>query len=110
MAILTQRNWRIVGGVSLGACAVMAWFGVQTLALRHSPMLFLAYWGAFFILFMVVLYCVLLDLRYIRIQHAVGEREAFQDILGDEKFRAALRQAQEEAARENKAEHGRTQP
>lgn len=98
MAFLTQRKWRIVGGVSVGLCAVMAWFGVQTLALRNAPMLFLAYWGVFFILFIIVLYCVLLDLRYIRMQHALGEREAFQEILGDEKFRAALRQAQQEAS------------
>jgi len=105
--LVTQRNWRIVGGVCLGACALMAWFGVQTLAWRNSPTLFLGYWGAFFVLFMIVLYCVLLDFRYIRIQHTVGEREAFQDILGDEKFRAALRQAQEEMARQAASEKDR---
>ncbi|MBX7257392.1 MAG: hypothetical protein K1Y02_13595 [Candidatus Hydrogenedentes bacterium] len=110
MALLTQRTWRIVGGVCVGICAVMAWFGVQTLALRNSPTLFLAYWGVFFVLFVVVLYCVLLDLRYIRMQHALGERQAFQDILGDEKFRAALRQAQQEANQREVSEKNRNRP
>jgi hypothetical protein len=48
---------------------------------------------------MVTLVCALLDLRYIRMRHAMAEREVFRQTLGDEAFRRALRAAQDAAKR-----------
>ena len=52
--------------------------------------------------FVAAIWCALLDLRYIRVQMAVEERELYRQTLGDEAFRKALREAQEEQAAERK--------
>lgn len=88
-----QKRWRIVGAITIAACAVMAGFGVDMQMLRESRSLFLVYWGVFAILFFVTLYIVALDFRFIRAQHAIEERDLFLQTLGDEKFREALNEA-----------------
>jgi hypothetical protein len=51
------------------------------------------------LLFCVSIFCVALDLRHIRLQRAVEEREIFRQTLGEESFRKALREAQQRARR-----------
>ncbi len=100
--MLTQRRWRITGAVFLAASAAMAYFGVNMEGLRSSPAYFFGYWGLFLIVFLAAIYCAMLDFRYIRVQMKVEERELFRETLGDEQFRRALRQAQEEEAAKRK--------
>ncbi len=106
--MLTQRRWRIVGAVCLAACAFMAWYGVRFEALRQSPAVFLGYWGLFLVLFLIVMYCVILDLRYIKAEHAIMQRQVFRETLGDEEFRRALKAAQSKASRPSQSDerHG----
>ena len=98
--MLKQIHWRVAGGVALAVCAAMAWWGTKWDALRESPALFLFYWAVFFAAFAVVLYCVVLDLRYIRLEYVVENRDIFKETLGDEEFRRALREAQLKKAQE----------
>jgi len=88
-----QKRWRMVGGATIVLCAVMAGFGVNIQALHESKTLFVVYWGVFLLLFLGTLYIVALDLRYIRAQHAIAERDLFQETLGDRQFREALNNA-----------------
>lgn len=97
--LLTQARWRWAGGICLALCCVMAGFGVRLDVVRQTPVLFLLYWGLFLALFLVTLFCALLDLRHIRAEYAVAQRETFRDTLGDEAFRAALRAALREAGK-----------
>ena len=92
-----QKRWRFVGGVTIGLCGLMAWFGVDMAMLRESTIVFLIYWGVFALLFFVTLYIVALDLRYIRAQHAIAQRDLFCQTLGEQEFREALREAITEA-------------
>ena len=100
--MLTQRRWRIAGAICLAASAGMAYFGVNMEGLRASPAYFFGYWGLFLLLFLAAIYCALLDFRYVRLQTKIEERELYRQTLGDEQFRRALRQAQEEEAAKRK--------
>ena len=62
------------------------------------------YWGGFLLLLLIALYAALLDLRYIRLQYLLGQREIFQETLGSEEFRATLRKAQEAEGNGKKTE------
>ncbi|GMU94096.1 MAG: hypothetical protein AMXMBFR4_31540 [Candidatus Hydrogenedentota bacterium] len=86
-----------MGGACIGTCAVLAYFGRDIEALRGSPGVFLAYWGIVGLLFCVSLFCVALDIRYIRMARAIEEREIFRQTIGEESFRKALREAQQRA-------------
>ncbi len=94
--MLNQNLWRVVGGVCVALCALMAWYGTENLRLEHSPVYLAVYWGIFFLLLVVTLYIVFLDIRYIRLQYTLGERDVFENTLGSEEFRKALREAQEQ--------------
>lgn len=102
--MIRQRHWRIVGGICLTGCGVMAVYGVNLKVTEIAPWLFLGYWGLFLVLFLIVLYCVLLDLRYIRAEHAIWQREVFNETLGDEEFRRALKEAQAKSNRKGPEE------
>ncbi len=106
MGLLTQWRWRVIGGICLAGAGLMAWMGVKIEFVHSSHWLFLGYWGVFAILFLTTIYCVILDLRYIRVQSTLAEREVFRQTLGDEEFRRALRAAQEAAAKHG--DDGRT--
>ncbi len=84
----------------------MAWMGVQADFHRVSLWLAIAYWGGVFLLLAVAGFTVLLDIRYIRLQYALGRREVFRQTLGDEVFRRALiegqRAAQDKASRQRR--------
>ena len=89
--LLSQRTWRTVGLVTLGLCAVLAWYGARP-GVTALPLHWLAvYWGVFLLTLLVTLYMVLLDLSYIRLTWLQGEKELFDDTLGSEAFRSALR-------------------
>ena len=96
--MLTQRRWRIAGGILLAISGGMAVFSARISAIRVSPTIFAAYWGVFLLAFGLAVLCALLDLRYIRLRMALEERELYRQTLGDEAFRKALREAQEEMA------------
>lgn len=89
MPFLTQRRWRTIGGVALGLSALMGLYGPRVDP-RDSVAVFAVYWGVFIFLLLIILWAVLLDVRYIRVQYSVGKREIFRDTLGDEEFRRAL--------------------
>lgn len=71
----------------------MAWSGTRPGVTSLEPVYQIAYWGLFLVALLVALYMALLDLRYIRMQYTLGEKELFEDTLGSEEFRTALRQA-----------------
>ena len=77
--------------------AAMAWYGAQSRFFVDASLLYFAlYWGAFLFLIIAALFTVMLDIRYILLQHKLGEREIFQQTLGDEAFRRGLIAAQQE--------------
>ncbi|MCP4645146.1 MAG: hypothetical protein GY851_32190 [bacterium] len=102
--LLTQRRWRIVGGVCLGGAACMAWYGLHWTELRETLWMFAAYWGVFTVLLLTSVYMAMLDLRYIRVDYFTAERDVFLDTLGDETLRRALREAQAEKAGQDGSE------
>lgn len=68
----------------------MAWYGTQPGVTRLGVPLQIAYWGIFTLALLTAVYVALLDLRYIRLQYTLGERELYNDTLGAEELRAAL--------------------
>jgi len=94
--MLTQRRWRTIGTITLGASAAMAAIGARYGFFRHcSPTTRLGYWILLLLLLLVSVYIALLDLRYIRMRYAMEKREVFRRTLGEESFRKELRNAQE---------------
>lgn len=71
----------------------MAWSGTRPGVTSLDPVYQIAYWGLFLLSLLVALYMALLDLRYIRMQYSLGEKELFEETLGSEEFRTALRGA-----------------
>jgi predicted Holliday junction resolvase-like endonuclease len=85
----------------MGAAALMVWLGVDYLRIWSWPV-HAVYWGFFLLILIAAMYIVLIDIRYIRLQYKLEQREIFQSTLADEEFRKALRAAQEaEAAEES---------
>jgi hypothetical protein len=94
--LFRQRTWRIIGGVAVFCCAALAWGAGE---LGGVPLLLqLAYWSAFALFLLVALYTVLLDLRYIRLKYFMEQRELFRQTIGEESFRRALRETQDNRA------------
>lgn len=91
---LQQRTWRIIGGVSILAAAGMAYYGSTHVTIAAPRLFFAAYWLGFLLLFAVAIYMVLLDLRYIRLQFLLEERELFVKTMADEEIRQAIEKAQ----------------
>lgn len=92
--LITQRGWRFAGGVFVGGAALMAWYGVKLMARSPSPLFLLVYWGIALLLLCGALYMALLDVRYIRLQYLLSQREIFLETLGSEEFRTQLSAAQ----------------
>lgn len=69
----------------------MAWSGTKSGVTGLAPVFQVAYWVVFLLVLLLALYVALLDLRYIRMQYSHGEKELFEDTLGSEEFRSALR-------------------
>lgn len=88
---ISQRTWRTVGLVALGVCCVLAWYGTKP-GVTGLPLPGLAvYWGVFTLSLLVTLYMVLLDMRFIRLMYLREEKALFDETLGSEEFRRALR-------------------
>ena len=104
--MITQARWRTVGAVAIGGAAIMAWFGVEWEPLRHSALLFCAYWGGFLLLFLASVYIAVLDIRYIRMQYAVERRNLFRQTIGEQEFRQSLSEAEHQARAECRSESG----
>ena len=70
----------------------MAWGGTRSGVSNLAPVAQLAYWGVFLLALLVALYMALIDLRYVRVQYSLGEKELFEETLGSEELRTALRE------------------
>ncbi len=101
---MNQRTWRIAGGLAIGLSALLALFGDDTFRGERHLGFLIVYWGLFLLCLLVALFAVVLDLRYIRAQYAVEQRDAFRDTLGNKEFRETLLKAQREYEREQNAE------
>ncbi len=75
----------------IGAAGLMAWFGVESTALRTNLVVFSVYWAVFLLFLGTAIAMVLLDLRYIRLQYTLGKRAIYQETLGDVEFRRRLK-------------------
>ena len=71
----------------------MAWSGTKSGVTRLDPAFQVAYWVIFLLVLLLAIYVALLDLRYVRMQYSQGEKDLFEDTLGSEEFRTALRDA-----------------
>lgn len=88
---ISQRTWRTIGLVALGVCCVLAWYGTKP-GVTGLPLPGLAvYWGVFTLSLLVTFYMVLLDMRFIRLMYLREEKALFDETLGSEEFRRALR-------------------
>lgn len=70
----------------------MAWGGTKAGVTSLAPVAQLAYWVVFLIALLIALYMALVDLRYTRMQYSMGEKELFEETLGSEELRTALRE------------------
>ena len=113
---LNQKTWRVAGGVCIACCAFMAWFGsdmwfgTDDSIQDANILLMVVYWTVFTLFLVGALGCVWLDMRYIRLEYAVGKRAIFESTIGEEQFREALRQAQHEYLEEQKRQGGEAPP
>ena len=71
----------------------MAYYGSSHVGLGTPRLFFAGYWLIFLLLFAVAIYMVLLDLRYIRLQFLMEERELFVKTMAEEEVRAAIEKA-----------------
>ncbi|MFO7975348.1 MAG: hypothetical protein R6V12_12015 [Candidatus Hydrogenedentota bacterium] len=96
-----QTKWRIAGGVAIAVSALLAYGGLYWDFPRQSLTHFIVYWLLFFLFFIAALLLAIWDLRYIRAQYRVDERELFHQTLGDEDFRKRLREAERRTREKN---------
>ncbi|MCH7960005.1 MAG: hypothetical protein IID08_07740 [Candidatus Hydrogenedentes bacterium] len=114
--MLDQKMWRKWGAIAVLAAGGMAWYSVSAdilrdtvahlatrsmaemadMATRSSLAFCLAFWFVFMSLILVSFYAAFLDIRYLRLQYAVGKRELLRDTLNDEEFRKALLNAMDD--------------
>jgi len=107
---IRQRTWRATGGISIACCALLTLYGAGAIGPGVSPWLLLGFWLAWLVSLGVAIYCVLLDIRYIRASFLVDERALFRETLDNEAFRKAVLEAQREQHVEEQAQRdsGRT--
>ena len=105
-----QKMWRKWGAIAVFGAGGMAWYAIDANILRDtvahlagrfmeeatevatgtSLAFCLAYWLVFTLLILSAFYAAFLDIRYLRLQYAVGKRELLRDTLEDKEFRKAL--------------------
>lgn len=73
----------------------MAWYGTREGFNNQEARALFIYWGIFVLFFLTTLYMALLDIRYIFLEFKLGERELFDETIGNEAFRQAIRDAQQ---------------
>ena len=93
--------WRIIGGAAITACAAMTLLSRSVMTPGVSPTFLMLYWGAWLALLLVAMYCVWIDLRYLRAQFLAEESHLFRETLAEESFRKALIEAQREMIKED---------
>lgn len=101
--VLTQAGWRKMGAVTLGSSALMAWYAAVSGVLRQtvahaaallseeaavtsdgpSGLFCLAYWCVFFLLIAATMYVAILDVRFIRLQFLLEQRQVFDRTFGE---------------------------
>lgn len=117
--MVTQRQWRLAGGVALVLASAMAAFAVLTDVLRDSVMLIVAltsekvaeaaesitrwplvvFWSVFGLLITLALYLAAVDIRYIRKQYDEERRSILRHTLQEQAFRESLRERSRNTAR-----------
>ena len=93
---IRQRTWRVTGGVAIACCALLTLFGGSAIGPQSPPWFLLAFWLAWLVSIGIAIYCVLLDIRYLRAAFLVEERDLYRETLASEEFRQALLDAQRE--------------
>ncbi len=78
-----QTKWRVAGGIALACAAVLTVYGAQGEFPRTSLVHFIVYWGLCFVALAVAVFIAILDIQYIRVQHAVAKRELVRSALGN---------------------------
>ncbi len=114
--MLDQKMWRKWGAIAVLGAGGMAWYATVADILRDtvahlatrvtqeaadvtpgtSLAFCLAYWSVFMFFILGALYAAFLDLRYLRLQYALGKRELLRDTLNDQEFRKALLDAMDD--------------
>ena len=79
----------------------MAWYGSRTGFSEYGLRIAAIYWGCFGLAFLITLYMVLLDFRYIRMKYKIEERSLFSDTLGNPELREEIRKVREEMEKAN---------
>jgi len=77
------------------AAAAMAWYGPSIAGPGAGLRFIVIYWAVFVLFILLALYMALLDLKYIRLQYHLAERELYEQTLGSPSFRQALQAAEE---------------
>ena len=100
--MVNQKGWRAAGVVVLVAAGLMAWYAADSGVLRDTALYLsglltdnaletpsaslgfvLVYWGIFVAVILVALYLALIDVRYIRLQHALERRELVREATAE---------------------------
>ncbi len=90
-----QRYWRITGAVCIVCAAALAVVGARVDWQSANLLFIIGYWSIFLAALLSAIYCAIIDIRYISLEFTADQREAFRETLGNEEFRRALREAQE---------------
>ena len=93
-------------GALVEGCA-LAGAGAYFHFFRESIWTFALFWLVFMGLFFASVVIAILDYRYIRVQYLAAQRDLFKETFGDEKFRAALREAHQKARAQGTADKQR---
>ncbi len=77
--MVTQRSWRIAGLLFLGLALGMLIYPGPIIRLDASLLYVCLYWALFTFFILAALYVAMLDIRFIRLQYKMKERELFRD-------------------------------
>jgi membrane protein implicated in regulation of membrane protease activity len=91
-----QTRWRIACSCFLAGAGLLAWYGADHKFMTETPLVFIAYWGAFVFCVVMAIVLVFVDLRFVRLHYVLAKRELYRQTLGDEEFRKALIEAQKD--------------
>ncbi len=105
-----QRIWRTVGAAALAIAGVMAWYGDTLTAGAGEARYVFAYWAALLLFVLLALYMAFIDIRYIRLQYRLEQRDLFTKTLGAEKFRTSLKKGQGQPTNGNQRDGAESRP
>ncbi len=100
--MVNQRTWRAAGVVVLICAGLMAWYASNTGLLRDTALrgaalfsdrnlddpdaslgFILFYWGLFGVVILAALYLALIDIRFVRLRHALERRELLRETVDE---------------------------